>query len=151
MHALHVHMSMCLTSSRVNVSCMLMCSHANVPYMLMCLCANVPRMLTSLRANMLSMLICLHAIVPVFLHALCAYLLMCSYALLTCSYANMSCVLMYSCVKMSFVPKCSRAITLNNKNKFSVTCFTQILRFLCLFSCEIKLFMKSIYNKQECL
>ena len=71
---------------------------------------------------------------------------------LTCSCANMLCVLTYSCVNVLCMPKCLRAITSNNKNKFSMTV---LLRFLVLFVSfffwEIKLFIKSIYNKQECL
>ena len=66
-----------------------------------------------------------------------AYVLTC----LTCLHAHVLCV-----------PKCSRAITSNNKSKFSMTCFTKIFgTFSLSFSWEIKLYVKSTYNKQECL
>ena len=55
-------------------------------------------------------------------------LLNCVPYLFTCSRANMPCLLC--------VPTCSRAITTNDKDKFSITCFSYILRLS--FSCEIK-------------
>ena len=74
-------------------------------------------------------------------HALCAYVLTCQRALhahvptclvclrahvITCSLANMPCVLC--------MPMCSRTITTNDKDKFSITCFPYIfLIVLCLF------------------
>ena len=71
---------------------------------------------------------------------------------LACLHSHVPTCLAYLRAHVPYVPKCSRAMTLNNKNKFSVTCFTQIFGIFSLpFSCEIKLYMKSIYDKQECL
>ena len=103
----------------------LTCSRANVPCVLTCSRA--------LRAYVLTCLACLRAHV------------------LRCSRANVPCVLTCSRVNVSCKPKCSRAITSNNKNKFQ---WHVLLRFLLLFlsfSCEIKLYMKGIYDRQECL
>ena len=89
--------------------------------------------LHALRAHMPTCLACLHAHVPC--------VLTCSHAnvpcMLTCSNANVPCVLTYSCANMScvlmcqralhafcaYMPTCSRAITTNNKNKFSINVF----------------------------
>ena len=97
-----------------------------VPTCLACLRAHVPTCFVSLRLYVSTCLACLHSHVP---------------TCLACLRAQVSCV-----------SKCSRAITLNNKNKFSMTCFTQIFDIFSLsFPCEIKFYMKSIYDKQECL
>ena len=82
------------------------CQHALRAYMLTCQCA--------LRAYMPTCLACLRANVP---------------CVLTCSPANVSCV--FTCSRVNVpcvvtcssanVPTCSRAITTNNKNKFSVS------------------------------
>ena len=72
------------------------CSHANVPWVLMCSHANVPCVLMCSRANVSCVSICWR------------------------DYVLMPCV---SRVNMSCVPTCSRAITTNDKYKFSTTCF----------------------------
>ena len=82
---------------------------------------------------------------------LCAYLLTGQLVLrayvLTCQHASGALVLMCLTCSQSnvpFVPTCSRAVTSNNKNKFSMTCFTYIFgTFLLSFSGELKLYMKS--------
>ena len=62
----------------------------------------------------------------------------------TCLRVNVSYVLTCLCANAPCVPTCSRAITLNNKSKFSMTCFTQIFdTFSLSFSCEIKLYPKN--------
>ena len=85
-----------------------------VPYVLMCqcaLCAYVPTCLKCLRACMPTCLACLRAHMPTCLACLCAYV---------------HCVL--------GMPTCSRVITTNNKNKFSITCFpSMFVIVLCLF------------------
>ena len=63
--------------------------------------------------------------------------------------AHVPCVpmrLAYLRARMPYVPKCSRAITSNNKNKFSVTCFAEIFETFSVF-----FLIKSIYDKQECV
>ena len=71
---------------------------------------------------------------------------------LTCQRTLRICVLTCSRAYVPCVPKCSRAITSINKCKVSMTCFTLIFgTFSLSFSWEIKLYMKSIYDKQECL
>ena len=123
--------------SRANVPCVLTCSYADVPCVLKCSHANVPCALTCLRANVPCVLTCQRA--------LCAYVLTCQRALralrahvptclacFACSRANVPCVLC--------APTCSRDMTANNKNKFSITSFPYIFVIgLCLFSCEIKM------------
>ena len=63
--------------------------------------------------------------------ALRAYVLKCQRALrahvptcLACLRPQVPCVLTCSCANVPCVPKCWRAITSNNKNKFSMTWFT---------------------------
>ena len=78
----------------------------------------------------------LHAYVLTCQHALHAHVLTCQRALrayvLTFSRANMPCVLC--------VPTCSRAITTNDKDKFSITFFPYIFVIvLCLFPVKWKL------------
>ena len=105
--------------------------------------------LHTLRAHEPTCLACLCVLVSTCLECLRAYLLTClawlyALAYLVCSSANVSCVLtslrtrvlcMLSCslakvpyvltpVSMSCMPTCSRAITSDNKNYFSITCFT---------------------------
>ena len=82
--------------------------HAHVPTRLACLRANVSYVLTCSRANVSCVLTCSRASVP---------------CVVTCSRANVSCVL-----------TSPRAITTNNKNKFSITCLPYIFVIdLCLF------------------
>ena len=97
---------------------------AHVPTCFVCLSAYVP---TCLVAYVLTCQRVLHAHVFKSQRALRAYVL-------TCSRAKVPCMC-----------SCSRTITSNNKNKFSMTCFTQIFgTFSSSFSCEIKLYMKSV-------
>ena len=106
---------MFLTCSRVNVPCVL---RAYVPMRLTCLRAHVPTCFVCSSANVS--------------------------ACLTCSRVNMLCVLTYSCVNVLCMPKCLRAITSNNKNKFSMTV---LLRFLVLFVSFFFLRNKTVYQK----
>ena len=89
-------------------------SRGNVPNVLTCLAclhAHVPTSLASLRAHVSTCLACLRANLP---------------CVLTCSRTNVPCVLCMS--------TCSHAITTNNKEKFSWTCFPYIFVIvLCLF------------------
>ena len=107
---------MCL---RANVSCVLTCSRANVLYVLTCSRANVPCVFTCPRASVPCVLTCSRA------NVLCV---------LVCSRANVSCVLTWSRTNILCVLTSSRAITTNNKNKFSVTSLPYIFVIaLCLF------------------
>ena len=95
-----------------------------VPYVLTC-----QRALRVLRAHMPMCLGCLCAHMPTCLACSCAHVPTC----LVCLRANVSCVsicwrdyVLMPCVSrvnMSCVPTCSRAITTNDKYKFSTTCF----------------------------
>ena len=83
-----------------------------MPYVLKCLaclCAHVSMCFTCFRAYVVTCFACL-----------CAHVITCS--CLACSRVNVTRVLC--------VPTCSRAITTNDKYKFSITCF---LTFLWLF------------------
>ena len=73
--------------------------------------------LRALRGHVPTSLACLHAQVSTCLACLRASVS----CLLTCSCPNVLCVPSCSC---SNVPKCSHAITSNNKFQFSTTCFT---------------------------
>ena len=96
--------------------------------------ANMPCVLTCSRANVSCVLIRAHV------STCLAYLRAHVPSVLTCSLANVPCL-----------SKCSRDIN-SNKNKFSVACFTKIFgTFSLSFSWEIKLYLKSIYDKQEYL
>ena len=71
----------------------------------------------------------------------------------TCSCANVFCVLtclaalrayVLTCWRAllafcAYVPTCSRDVTTNNKNKFSIICFPYIFVIVLSFSCQIKL------------
>ena len=81
---------------------------AYVPTCLACLRAHVP---TCLRANVPTCLACSRAHVPMCLTCLCVHVITCS--CLACSRVNVPCVLC--------VATCSRAITANDKYKFSIT------------------------------
>ena len=99
---------------------------------LVCLRAHMPTCLTCLRANVPACLACLRAHVPTCL----AWLR-----------ANVPCMVTCSRVLRAYVLTCSRA---------NVPCVSKCLRAKLLikllsFSWEIKLYMKSIYDKQECL
>ena len=101
-------MPTCLACLPAHVPTCLACLGAHVPTCLACTCslANLPCVLTCWRANVPCLLMCSRA------NVLCV---------LTCSRANVACVL--------FAPvylTCSRAITTNNKNKFSIKCFPYI-------------------------
>ena len=91
-----------------------------------------PAKLRALRAPVPTCLTWLHAHVPTCLACLCAHVPTCLTCLrgcvLTCQRANVPCVLC--------VATCSRAITTDNKNKFSITCFPYIF---VIVLCEIKL------------
>ena len=122
------------------MSYLLTCQRAFRAYLLMCqraLCAYVPTCLTCLRAHVTTSLVCFRGHVPTCLSCLCAHVPTC----LTCLRGHVPCV-----------PNCSCGITSNNKNKFSMTCFTYIFgTFSLSFLWKIKLYMNSIYGKQECL
>ena len=121
----HVPMRLACFCAHVNVPCMLKCQRALHAYVLICwgvLHANVPHVLTCLHGNVASMLMC--------------------------SCANMPYMLMYSYVNVPCMSMCSHARTSNNKNKFSMTCFTKIFD---TFSCEIKLYMKSAQQAEMSL
>ena len=104
--------------------------HALCPHVatcLTCLCASVPSCFMCLHAPVPMCLVCLHAHVSTCLACLRAHVPF----VLTCLHANVPCV-----------HKCSCVITSNNKNKFSMTCFTYIFgTFSLSFSWEIKLFV----------
>ena len=111
------------TCERANVLCALKSSCPNVPCVHECSRATVPCVLTCSCANMSCALTCSRANVS---------------CMLTCLHANVPCVL--TC---SRVLRAQLIITSDNKNKLSMTCFTQIFGTFCLsFSCEIKLHMK---------
>ena len=84
---------------------------------------------------------------------------------LTCSCANVFCVLtclvalrayVLTCRRAlrafcAYVPTCSRDVTTNNKNKFSIICFPYIFVIFLSFSCQIKLlFLLLIPAFNEC-
>ena len=73
--------------------------------------AHVPTYLACLRAHVPTCLACSRANVP---------------CVLMSSHANVPCVLSWLRANVSSVPTCSSTVTSNNKNKFSITCFTQI-------------------------
>ena len=101
----------CLTSLLNCLPYLVTCQYILRPYVstcLACLRAHVPTWLACLRAHVPCVLTCSRVEVP---------------CVLTYSSANVSCLLTYSCVNVSCVPKCSRAITSNDKNKFSI-CYT---------------------------
>ena len=110
--ATHFFESVKLCASRAHVPCVLMYQRVLHAYVS--------------RANMSSVLMCqcvLHPYVPTCL--VCAYMpcvLTCQHTL--CAYVP-TC-LAYLHAHMPYMPKCSHAITSNNKNKFSMTSFTQI-------------------------
>ena len=82
--------------------------------------AHVPTCFACLRALVRTCFACLRAQ----LAALRAYVLTCRRALRAfCAY----------------VPTCSRDVTTNNKNKFSIICFPYIFVIVLSFSCQIKL------------
>ena len=83
--------------------------------------------LCALRAHVPTYLACLRAYVLTCKRDLRAYVVTCQPAVvLTCSRPNMPCLL--------YVRMCSRAITLNDRDKFSITCFPYIFVIvLCLF------------------
>ena len=95
---------------------------AHVPTCFPCLRALVPTCLACLHAHVPMCLACLHAYVPCCLRANVPCVLTCSPAnvscVFTCSRVNVPCVVTCSSAN---VPTCSRAITTNNKNKFSVS------------------------------
>ena len=84
---------------------------AHVPTCRSCSRANVPCVLTCSRANVSCVLTCSRANVP---------------CLLMSSRANVPCVLSWLRANVPSVPTCSLTVTLYNKNKLSITCFTQI-------------------------
>ena len=118
---LHAHVPLCLGCLRAHMPTCLACLCAHMPACLAWLCAHVSMYLTCSRAlhtNVLYVLVCTFANVPI-----------CQ----ACSHANMLCV-----------PTCSHPVTSNNKSKFLITYFTQIFgTFSLIFSCEVKLCMKS--------
>ena len=95
------------------------------------------RLITSLLNCVPYVLTCQRALRATCLRADASYVL-------TCSRVNMLCVLTYSCVNVPCMPKCLRAITSNNKNKFSMTV---LLRFLVLFVSFFFLRNKTVYQK----
>ena len=122
----------------------LACQHAlraYVPTCLVCLRPHVPKCLACLYAHVSTCLACSRSHVPTCLRALRAYVLTCQCVLrvfvLTWSRAY---ALRVNVPWVLCVPTCPRAITANDKYKFSITCFLYIfVTVLCLFSCEIKL------------
>ena len=91
-------------------------------------------------------------------HANMPFVLTCSLAtvscVLTCLRVNLLCVL--TCERAlrafcAYVPTCSRDVTTNNKNKFSIICFPYIFVIVLSFSCQIKLlFLLLIPVFNEC-
>ena len=77
--------------------------------------AHVQTCRACLRAHVPTFLVCLSALVSACLACLRAHVPTC----FACSRGNVPCMLC--------VPTCSRAITTNDKNKFSITCFPYIL------------------------
>ena len=103
MRALRAYVLMCLACPRGNVPCVLTCSYASVSCVITCSRVSVP-----------CMLMCSHGNVSCVL----TYSSANAFGMLMCSRVEMPCVL--------FSPTCLRAITTNNKNKFSVTWFPYI-------------------------
>ena len=125
--AFHAYVFTCQRALRAHVPTCFVCLRTHVPMFLAWLRAHVSMCLTYLRA--------LRAYVLRFQLALRAYVLMCH----ACLRAHVPCT-----------PKRSRAITSNNKNKVSMTCFTWIFgAFSLSFFWEIKVYMKSINDRQE--
>ena len=111
-----------LRALHASVTTCLACPRANVPYVLTCwraLRADVPTGLAYLRADVPTCLVWLRAAVSMCLGCF------------ACSRANVHCVLC--------VPTCSRDITTNNKNKFSIASFPYFRYCSLPFSCEIKM------------
>ena len=107
------------SESKLEESAKLRASRAHVLTCLACLCAHVPTCLACSRAHVPACLACLCAHVPACLACLRAQVI-------KCSRANMPCLIC--------VPTCSRAITTNNNDKFSVHVFACIFVIvLCLF------------------
>ena len=102
-----------LTCSRNIVPCVLTCSRAYVPFVLTCSRNIVPCVLTCSRVYVPCVLPCSR---PMCLACLRDYMITCS--CLACLRVNVSCVLC--------VPTWSRAITTNDKYRFSITCFPYI-------------------------
>ena len=129
-HALRGYMLLCQSTLHVYVLTFL---HALCAYVLTCprvlhayvLSAYVPCVRRCLRTSMACLLTCSRASVP---------------CVLACSYASVSCVLLWL---RAHVPTCLacfpciRAITINDKDKFSIICFPYIfvIVFHFLFDC----------------
>ena len=129
------------SESKLEESAKLRASHAHVLTCLACLCTHVPTCLAYLRAHVPACLECSRAHVPACLAYLCAHVpaclaCLCAYVptclayvraqVIKCSCANMPCLLC--------VPTCSRAITTNDKDKFSIHVFAYIFVIvICLF------------------
>ena len=89
--------------------------------------------LRALRTHVPTCLACLRAIVPTCLACLRDHVPKCAACLRTHVPTCLACFA-WSRANVLCVPTCSRAITTNNKNKFSITCFPYILVIvLCLF------------------
>ena len=132
-HIFQLHISCMLMESaklhvlRAHVLRCLACLRAHVLTCLACLCAHVPRCLECLRVHVPTCLRCLRNHVS---------------AYLTCSRANVPCMITRGRANVLYVPTCLRTITSNNKNRFSMTFFIQIVgTFSLYFSCEIKLYI----------
>ena len=86
--------------------------------------------------HMRTWFVCLRALVPTCFACLRAYVLTCQ------------CVLLAFC---AYVPTCSRDVTTNSKNRFSIICFPDIFVIVLSFSCQIKLlFLLLIPAFNEC-
>ena len=116
-----------LAGIRTHMPRCLACLHAHVPTRLPCILSHVPACLSCLLSHVPTCLACLCAQVPTYFACLHTYLAACLACLVvTCQHilhAYLPCA-----------PTCSRAITSNNKNKFSMSCFGKIFgTFFCLF------------------
>ena len=100
----------------VDESAKLRALRAHMPTCLACLLAHVPTCLRALRDYVLTCLACVRAHVPTCLACLGVYVA----TYLACLGAHVpTCLPCFG----AHVPTCSRAITTNNKNKFSIICF----------------------------
>ena len=121
LRALRAYVPTCLACLRFFALCVLTCSHANESCVLICSRANVPCTCKAhSRAQVATCLACSRAQVLTCLVSLRAHVI-------TWSLANISCMLC--------VPTCSRALTTNDKDKFSMKFFPYIFVIvLCIFS-----------------
>ena len=122
--ALRAYMPACLACFGAHVPTCLAYLRTHMPVCLACLRAHIPSCLAYLHAHVSMCFVCSHPHVPMCLAYLHANMI--TFSCLKCARVNVPCVLC--------VPTCSRAITTNDKRRFSITWFPNIFVIvLCLF------------------